>query len=176
MRLFIAADLSNVLVDALTCTADALKRTVEGRFVSSEAYHITIAFLGEVDQRQIEAIEDVMDKACGGSHALQVTLCELGHFGKVSRATIWQGLKTSPELEALARRMRTGLEAAAIDFDVKPFKAHVTLARKVALGRADLDSYEHEAAGTIDTIVLYKSELSFKGARYSPVHTVELHD
>ena len=46
MRLFIAAELPENLLEALAETSARLRDTVKGRYVAPDSFHLTLAFLG----------------------------------------------------------------------------------------------------------------------------------
>ena len=66
------------------------------------------------------------------------------------------------------------LAEADVPFDAKPFKAHVTIARKVDLRSAQLPQLGYFPAARVRTAALFESELSQEGARYRILHEVEL--
>ena len=64
MRLFIAAELPENLLEALAETSARLRDTVKGRYVAPDSFHLTLAFLGEVEANRIDAAARAIDDAC----------------------------------------------------------------------------------------------------------------
>jgi hypothetical protein len=91
MRLFVAAELSEELLEALAQTSALLRESVHGRYVAPDSFHVTLAFLGEVPELQVDAACEALEQACAGVPAIPVTLAPLGSFGRAKRATLWQG-------------------------------------------------------------------------------------
>lgn len=64
MRTFIALELPQEFCDEVASLAHALKRTIEGRFMKRETYHLTLAFLGDINEstavKVIESIDAVL--------------------------------------------------------------------------------------------------------------------
>lgn len=90
--------------------------------------HLTLRFLGELDDTGLASAE----AAAGGvaSGAVAVLLDRLGHFAR-SRV-LWAGpSRPDPSLLALADQLEAGLQGAGLPPEPRPFRPHVTLARKV---------------------------------------------
>ena len=173
MRLFIAAELPENLLEALAETSARLRGTVKGRYVAPDSLHMTLAFLGEVETTRIDAAACAIDDACQGFEAFEVALGPLGSFGKRSSATLWQGLSEQGVLPELAVAVRNELRTRGFSFDEKTFKAHVTLMRKADLTHGELPMPAIER-GTIEHVTLFRSDLSGSRPVYEPLHTMSL--
>lgn len=173
MRLFIAAELPEPVLEVLAETSALLRGSIRGRYVSSDSFHITLAFLGDVEVNRIDAVIDALEKGCNGFESFDISLGDLGSFGKRSKATLWQGLQNAGDLPALAQSVRASLAAAGIAFDEKAFRAHITLMRAADLKEGTLPMPEL-AKGTVERITLFRSDLSGKRPVYEPLHTVNL--
>ena len=128
MRTFIALDLPPDFADDAAALARRLSASMEGRFLKRDTYHLTLAFLGDVDEAQLAAATDALEAACAGASPVPLRSDGLGKFGRATDATLWLGIAAAPELEQLAARLRDELRARDVPFDAKPFKAHLTLA------------------------------------------------
>lgn len=173
MRLFIAAELPNELLDALAETSAALRECVPGRFVSSNSFHVTLAFLGNTEGSRVRAIQQALECACAHHQAFQVQLGTFGSFGKRSKATLWQGFQRSEEFVALAKDVRSNLDRAGFSFDNKTFLPHVTLMRAADITCGILPAPVLES-GTIEVITLFQSDLSGARPIYTPLYSVYL--
>lgn len=173
MRLFIAAELPEELLEALSETSAALRDAVPGRYVAPSNFHVTLAFLGETDGARVPALCGALDEACAGFSPMAARLGALGNFGRRSRATLWQAVETDGELEALAKAVRSQLRSDGFFFDEKGFLAHMTLMRYADLSRGVLPM-PHVAYGAIDTVTLFQSDLSGKHPVYTPLHRQQL--
>ncbi len=123
MRLFVALHFSPEIKSVLLTAIDDLRRQSAGNFTQPENLHLTLAFIGESDRvsevkAALSAVTAVpFDLTVGGS----------GKFGDL----YWAGVDKNPALSDLADSVRTELKKRSINFDPKPFKAHITLAREV---------------------------------------------
>ena len=173
MRLFIAADLPESVLEALAETSAQLRSCVCGRYVAPDSFHVTLAFLGQVEAFRVPDVEEALDACCASAEAFEVQLGELGSFGKPAKATLWQAVRDAGELAHLAAGVRSGLAAAGFSFDGKGFVPHVTLMRAADL-RAGLLPPAALAQGRVEALALYESDLSGPHPRYEALHRVFL--
>ena len=173
MRLFIAAELPEEMRNALAETSALLRANLRGRFVAPDSFHVTLAFLGDVDPWRIDDAADAIDDACCGLHATMCSFGDLGSFGRRSAATLWQGFSEPGVLPIAAKQVREELARRDFSFDAKKFLPHITLMRAVNLSAGTLPAPCH-ASGLIDQITLFHSDLSGQRPLYEPLHTAEL--
>ena len=174
MRLFIAAELSESLIEELSETSALLRGCVRGRYVAPDRFHVTLAFLGETDAARVGELAALLDDACAGRGPVQARLGALGSFGRRKSATLWQAIESDGALEELASDVRARLRHAGFSFDDKGFLAHMTLMRSADL-TAGVLPIPHVASGEIDAVTLFKSDLSGPHPVYTPLHTCLLH-
>lgn len=174
MRIFIAAQLPEPINEALAQTSATLRESVRGKYVPPDSFHLTLAFLGEIPGSRLPALQAAVEEACYNADACECTLGDLGMFGRRNNATLWQGIEGDC-ITALAKSLRTSLDTYGFDYDETKFLPHITLMR-----RADLDyplaclPSPTLVSGTIDTVVIYQSELDSERAHYTPLYEVAL--
>lgn len=173
MRVFIAADLPENLMDALAETQAELRESVNGRYCAPDSFHVTLAFLGNVPAQRLPQIEQCLRDGCARHRAFEARLGELGFFGKRADATLWQGFADPRPFNDLARDVRAELEAAGISFDTKKPKAHITLMRRANLEQGTLPMPQVER-GVVSSATVFQSELTPEGAIYTPLFTCDL--
>ena len=173
MRLFIAAELPEPMLEALAETTALLRSSVHGRFVASDSLHVTLAFLGNVSSYRIDDIADAIEAGCIELLAARATLGQLGSFGKRSRATLWQGFDDVGPLVRAANNVRNELRKRDFTFDAKKFLPHVTLMRNADLSSGELPA-PVIASGFIESVTLFSSDLSGTRPVYDPLHTTVL--
>jgi 2'-5' RNA ligase len=97
-----------------------------GRRTRAENLHQTLAFLGNVEEARLAAVEAAADRVPPRRFTLR--LDQPGYWKKNRIA--WAGCSAVPsELSELAAELRAALHDSRIAFDTKPFAVHVTLAR-----------------------------------------------
>lgn len=174
MRTFIALEMPPAFADDVAALARQLASNVEGRFLPRASYHLTLAFLGEGGEREAAAAADALEAACAVTPPIRLHSDGLGKFGRASDATLWLSIAPDPALIQLADRLREELAARDLPFDAKPFKPHLTLARRARLPKGDLPPLPFPADAEAKAATLFKSTLERAGAVYKPLHTVSL--
>lgn len=174
MRLFVAAELPDTLLYALSETSAQLRMSVSGRYVGLDSFHVTLAFLGEVLGFLINDVVGLVERACFGHKPFETSLAALGIFGSASDAVLWQGFDRGRETwDALARDVRAELRGNGFAIDEKGFIPHVTLMRRADLSDGVLPMPCVER-GTIDTVTLFSSDLSGERPCYEALESVQL--
>ncbi len=186
MRLFIALELPDAAKEHLACVVEDLRgKLPRGAWVTAADMHITLAFLGETDPDMIPVIVEALEAATTRARPLELCIDRLGAFPNLTRASVlWAGVSEATDktnkLSALARTVRTLLAGAEppVDFDPKPFKAHITLARFKQ--RADCAIVERTSMQALsiklDSLVLFETAWVHGGGhRYEQRAVFRLH-
>lgn len=142
----------------------AIRRAVRrsgGKPVVPENYHVTLKFLGHVDAPRAEAL-------CAAAADVRVPPFEIvfDHVGFWAQPRIlWLGAETVPApLAALAQALEAAAAEAGIDPESRPYRPHVTLARKVS--RPGLTGACEPIRWRAENFVLAASETAPQGAHY----------
>lgn len=159
--------------------ADRLRHLdLPGRVAPPENWHLTLRFLGLVATTAYERFVSSLDRADLGA-PFRVGLHGLGAFPRPGRATVvWVAVgKGEDRLEELARIGEEAAQAAGIDPEERPFRAHLTLSRvrpPVDVSALVEAVPELGLEWTCDEVVVYRSHLGRGGARYEPLETFAL--
>lgn len=176
-RLFIAIALPEMVKEQLAALREP---DAPARWTKPEQMHLTLRFVGEVDERRVEEIEAALGGMVLPSFNLQ--LRGTGCFPSVQRSRVlWAGV--SGEKDALLRlqaAVETRMGHAGMDAEPKAYDPHITLAR---LQRSDaqwtrsfLERHEGWASTSflVDAFHLYRSELHPAGAVHFKERSFEL--
>jgi 2'-5' RNA ligase len=177
-RTFLALELPDIVRSTLRRRVERLARMIpEVRWVDPAALHVTLAFLGELDDAQLEAATESAATVASVHAPFALRLEGLGTFGSArSPRVIWVGLAgEKTQLMALQAAMADDLAARGFPREERPFSPHLTLARiKKPLtdeAFAKLARVRHEpppdATWRADAISVMKSELLRPAARYT---------
>jgi len=188
LRTFIALPLPDEWIGQLAATIEELSRALPSgiRWVSPEGIHLTLKFLGATDSRIVPRILDAIVENFGDSSPPLLTMSALGTFpaGRNPRV-IWAGVSGGTEsLEDLHRRAEQAVHHLGWSKDGRPFRPHLTLGRvrdrvnarqrqaiSDAVGRARLPAVR---SWRPDTVRLYRSVLTPRGAQYSSLGEVQI--
>ena len=161
MRLFFALWPDEAVRAQLAHWARELHAVCGGRLVRTENLHLTVAFLGNVEDAQIAEVEGAASEVTPCSTSL--VLDQPGYW-KHNRIS-WAGASTVPaEIEMCVAELRSALARSHIGFDTKGFVSHVTLLRDAREPRAmpALDPIEWR----LDGFALVQSVTLPQGSRY----------
>jgi RNA 2',3'-cyclic 3'-phosphodiesterase len=134
MRLFVAiAPPAEVLRELDTVAAPLRTARADLRWTGREGWHVTLAFLGEVDQRALIGLLPRLERAARRHHEIRLAFAGAGAFPVPQRANVlWSGLSGDRRaLANLAMSVAAGARraGAAPPDKNRRFKPHLTLAR-----------------------------------------------
>ena len=132
-RTFIAVELPSDIRDACVGLQESLASAAPNvKWVEEENLHITLLFLGEVDDRDLVGVCRAVQKVCAALEPFALTIAGAGCFGDALRPrTIWVGIgEGTAELVALHRAIEEELvESSRYRREARRFEPHVTLGR-----------------------------------------------
>ena len=101
------------------------------RWVERDALHVTLRFLGEITEPEVEFTIEAARVAAAASTAFSITLAGGGAFPSLRRPrTVWVGVAEGAErLVALSQALDAALAERRFRRDARDFHAHVTVAR-----------------------------------------------
>lgn len=177
-RTFLALELPDAVSGVLRRRIERLSRAIpEVRWVDPASLHLTLAFLGDLDDAHLEAATQSAMVVASAHAPFTLRLATLGTFGSArSPRVIWVGLAgEQAQLLALQAALTDDLAARGFPRDVRPFAPHLTLARiKAPLSDDALTALAQtlaESANAVswqaDAISVMKSELVRPAARYT---------
>ncbi len=131
------------------------------RVVDTANVHITLAFLGNVPDEQYQCVASSAGRIQAGSFDL---LLDRWGFFRRARVYYLTPAAVPGELERLVGRLWDVVESCGLKPDPRPYRAHLTLARKVT-ARLDLPAPESVLWSPAD-FVLVSSETRSEGPVY----------
>ena len=140
------------------------------RWIDVDNYHITLRFIGDVDNRTADEIVDRLDRI--DRPEFQISLTGTGLFGSKKPHSIWAGVTPHPEMTALQGEIERLCQRLGLPPDPRRFQPHVTLAR---LKSSRVDDVVHYLEGrsnfmtgpfTVGRFVLLSSRESVGGGPY----------
>lgn len=196
MRGFIALELPEEAKERLAAAARILAAGFLGaRWVRPESFHLTLAFLGEVEGTELDCARDAVQAAEGlGAFNLVFSGTELlpeRGPARVLALRVGPGARECGEAhERVSRALSLAVRNAGLPplnpewTDGRPFRSHVTLARAGSRPfprdtRGLAEAWEKirtrmQAPCRVSRCILYRSYLGPGGARYEPLLTADL--
>ncbi|MGZ8216198.1 RNA 2',3'-cyclic phosphodiesterase [Methylomagnum sp.] len=132
-RLFFALWPDDAVRSRLIGVVDSLRRTVGGNWVRPDNWHITLAFLGEVDAARWPELHRLGTETVGQSFTLELDRMQ---FWPRNGIVCLASRETPPALAGLAADLGKRLRGAGFAIESRSYKAHLTLARKGQSDRA----------------------------------------
>jgi RNA 2',3'-cyclic 3'-phosphodiesterase len=186
MRLFIAADLPATVREALAAEQARIQAALAGstsslKWVKPEHAHLTLVFIGNVDDARVPAVIDAV-AADINLPAFAATFEGAGAFPpRGAPRVLWIGVGSGArELVELQRVIASRIAALGLPIDDRAFHPHLTLARwresrPVDRSRALAVAPRGAVARAhIDGATLYQSRLSPSGPTYTALARANL--
>lgn len=179
IRAFIALELPEKIIKDLGRIQKKLQKLkVKGSWVDPQNFHLTLVFLGCVEQRKLNSIKNTINLSVSKKSPIELSLGRLNCFPSANRTqALYFGLKRNQALNCLTHELRERLQQRQIWFDQKPFLAHLTLARfrspQNLTKIVDLISLP-ETQFIVSKITLFQSTLSRSGPIHNPLEYFRL--
>jgi len=180
MRLFIAIDIDQnnkaalgELQRQLQSKADIKKS--DAKWVNPENVHLTLKFLGEVEDAKVVEVCKIVEGVAGRHKSFELDIESVGYFGGRSARVLWVGAGLGNEdLSRLQKDIEGELALAGWPEEGREFHGHLTLCRiRSTKAGAELaqvsEQYKDFKLGVIsvDSVGVYQSQLTPQGPIYT---------
>ena len=184
MRLFVALNLPSSVRDALWAATEPLRDLgLPVKWVRGDGIHVTLKFLGDVEDQREGELRGALGGAVAGAHALPLALGGFGVFPDFRRPrVIWTGIAPEPALEILQDKVEREFTPLGFPTEARAFRPHVTLGRAARESRpaafagleAVLGRLSFAETVVVDSVDLMQSTLQSGGAVYHVRHRERL--
>jgi 2'-5' RNA ligase len=178
VRLFVSLELPDDHRDALAAVCESGKRSGV-RWVPAENVHLTLKFLGEVDEDLIPDLKSALAGVADGAKPFEISLAGSGCFPNPrTPAVIWLGVEAgTDEAVKLAAAVDEAVVPLGFKAEKRPFKPHLTIGRtrNTREGRDTITIKSKQlkdfaaTAGRAEALALMKSTLTPDGAIYEEI-------
>lgn len=140
------------------------------RWIHPENYHLTLRFIGDIDERTANEIAGILDFV--ERPAFNVTLTGLDQFGGKKPRAIFASLQPSTALIELQAEHERMMQRIGLPAEGRRFTPHVTLARLRDVSALEVAEYLATRGGfrpmsfPVNRFVLYSSRASQGGGPY----------
>lgn len=184
IRSFLAIELPPAITKGLERVQNDLKQShADVKWVEPSRIHLTLKFLGNVDEGACDEIMNAVAKAASEVESFALAVRGLGAFPNTRNPrVIWLGVEDgSGALRPLQGAIDERLGEIGYPREEREFRAHLTLGRaRSARGRAELlcriEGLSHADLGEfrVERLVLFKSDLKPTGPIYTELRAVKL--
>ena len=183
-RVFCAVELPDDVRERLRDHIQRLREAVPETAASwtrVENIHLTLKFFGNIDVSRIPAISDAASRAVKEFSPFKIAVGTTGVFPKPSRAQVlWIGVSDpSASLSSLQRQLEDECAKKGFEKEGRAYRPHLTIARlrKPEGARQLADAHLQMKFEPVDVeikeLVVFRSELSSKGSKYTPISRLE---
>lgn len=152
------------------------------KWTNTDNIHITLAFLGDTEEKMIKELDSMLKDKCEGSGRFELILKGAGVFRSLSDPRIiWTGIEQSEEIISLNALIINGLKGLKIKLEDRPFNPHLTIGRIKHLNDKEiLKSLIEQFQNTeiqvvqVNEVILYESILLQSGPIYKPLSKFHL--
>lgn len=140
------------------------------RWIDPENYHITLRFIGDVDDRTADEVADALDRI--RRDPIEIRLNGLGSFGNGKPHAVWARIESSPALNELQAEQERILQRLNLQPERRKYMPHVTIARCRNSTNEDVAKWLSERGNfqaptfTAGRFVLFSSKASVGGGPY----------
>jgi RNA 2',3'-cyclic 3'-phosphodiesterase len=128
LRLFVALEAPEPVVADLAAAVDDVRAEhPQLRWLPSDRWHLTLAFLGSVDAHRVDDLRGRLARAAARHHPVPLELAGAGRFGG---RVLWVGLRGAvADVGRLADSVAAGCRRAGVPVEDRPYRPHLTVAR-----------------------------------------------
>jgi len=184
IRSFIAVAMDEGIIARLAALQQELRRAeAPVSWVRPEGMHLTLKFLGNVPEGQIPRIGDALQGVTAARAPFRICVEGAGAFPNLRRPrVVWADVREGREaLIELAAAVDAALAGLGFPPEDRPFSPHLTLGRVKAPNHLEhlaalIQSHVDDRFGemTAREVILFRSELSPNGAKYTPLRRAAL--
>ena len=170
LRLFVALGLPPELRTEVAALAGGIPGA---RWIPSENYHLTLRFIGEIENWRAQEVDDALAAIRGT--AFELTLRGVGTFEKAGRIhSLWVGAERNEALAHLQNKVETALQRIGLPPERKRFSPHVTIARtdrappEKVIAYVQAHNLFRAEPLQVDCFTLFSSRLGKEASVYTP--------
>ena len=183
IRAFLAIDLDPQVLEQICRATDSLHERIPSiRWVPKENLHLTVKFLGNIEEAQVTDIAAALRPGLSPFSRFSINAKGLGVFPEYGRPKIlWVGL-ASKELTELAENVESCLLPLGFAPEQRSFTPHLTIGRwrqfdrPPAALKQELENWRGRSFGesAVNEVILFQSELNPAGSIYRRLETFAL--
>lgn len=152
------------------------------RWVKPEGIHLTLKFLGNINDKDVDEIIKTVEGTCRKYAAFNLEIAGAGVFpNKRSPRVLWVGINGNRTFAALQQEIEEAMASMGFEKENRKFIPHLTLGRfRSLIGKEtlleEIELHKDNKFGFIDvkSVSFMKSELSLAGAKHMRIAEIAL--
>lgn len=179
MRTFISIEIPDDQKKIVWNSIQEFKRlNLPVKWVEYENLHITLKFLGEIDEKKLAQILPVLSSISNNTKSFSMQLESFGCFpGIRNPRVLWAGVSQGTnEIISLAEQLENGLVKFGFKKEGKKFHPHLTIGRIKTFCKVDdiINTSIKTEPFNVNEFILFKSTLLSTGPVYEKIKTFPL--
>ena len=177
LRLFVGIFPSQATQKQLNQEAENLSKKLQtkARFLAPEVLHLTVKFIGNIDETHLSSFTTAFLQARGN---LPSALLQIKHFtlfpSRRKPRVIAATIERSPELDCIFQFFDECFSDLGIVADQRSFQPHITVARSRHWQKETISTVPVQIVEPITSVSLINSQLIPEGAKYNIVSSISL--
>lgn len=144
------------------------------RWVDPADWHVTLAFLGDLDHAKQAAARQALDVAVRECAGIETSVTQPARFPDAA-ADVWAAeLALTPPLSRLKQQLDAALAKHGLSVDSRPYRPHITVARRLTNAGGLHQLPQVMPSVTFQQIALFSSDLRSQGPRYQIEYCLRL--
>jgi 2'-5' RNA ligase len=148
------------------------ENSIKGKFVKSKNYHLTLEFIGEVDEEKVKILKKVLCELKTSPYKLSFN--KIGNFNRRGGDIVWIGVEDNSNLYKLSDELRSLLKAEGFETDKRKYTPHLTIGRRVLMEKSYENIHLHAFDAKVKSIALMESKRIDGELIYQPIAEVEV--
>lgn len=176
MRTFIAIKLEDSIKKSLTTLLEKMRhKGGKIKWVKEEGMHLTLKFLGEIQETKVSEVEKILEKITQNSSSFSIRIKGTGCFPhRRNPRVLWTGVEGGEQLVSFHNQLDVELEKIGFEREKREFRPHLTLGRVKSVFSIkeimdELEKHQDTVFGEmkVNKITFFRSVLKPSGAEYS---------
>lgn len=177
MRLFISINFNKEILDNISAVQNRLKKIGKGSFIPAHNFHLTLVFLGDVSQSDLDKVKSAMENVT--LEKIHLYFEGTGVFRSSSGYIYWLGIRRNRNLMTLHDELCANLKDMGFNLENRKYKPHITLARRFRYGDHITDEkklllMEEKFKYTATGFSLMESKIVKGKVRYKEIYKVDV--
>ncbi len=179
MRTFIAIEIPDAQKKIVWNSIQEFKKlNLPVKWVEYENLHITLKFLGEIDEKKMTQILPVLSSISNSTKSFTMQLESFGCFPNIKNPRVlWTGVSQGTnEIISLAEQLENDLVKFGFKKEGKKYHPHLTIGRIKTFCKVDdiINTAIKTEPFTVNEFILFKSTLLSSGPVYERIKTFPL--